>query len=201
MAEQRHIAARGRLIVLSGPAGAGKTTIARRLGQALGITRSVSATTRPPRPGEVDGRDYRFLSEEEFQRRLERGEFLEHARVHGDLYGTPRAPVEAALSAGEDRLLVIDVQGAAQVKRQRPDALLVFLDAPDSALAERLAGRGTESPEEQQRRLDAARAERQFKESYDYCVVNDDLDRAVGELRAILSRGQGTEGWRHTLDG
>lgn len=192
---------RGQLIVLSGPAGAGKTTVAEQVGRKLGIRRSVSATTRAPRPGEVDGRDYFFLAEDEFQRRLARGEFLEHARVHGCLYGTPRAPVEAAIEAGESRLLVIDVQGAMQVKERCPDALLVFLDAPDAAIEERLAGRGTEGAEEQQKRRAIAPAERQFREHYDYCVVNDSLERTVAELRTILSPGRRPEDRRHRLDG
>ena len=187
--------------MLSGPAGAGKTTVAERLCRETGIRRSVSATTRAPRRGEVDGQDYVFLSDGEFRQRLGRGELLEHARVHGHLYGTPRQPIEAALSAGESRLLVIDVRGAMQVKRACPDALLVFLDAPDAAIAERLAGRRTEGKAEQRKRRAAAPAERQLKEHYDYCVVNDDLERTVAELRTILSRGTRPQDRRHTLDG
>ncbi len=188
--------------MLSGPAGAGKTTVAERICREMGLRRSVSATTRPPRPGEVDGRDYVFLTGEEFRRRLERGEFLEHATVHGHLYGTPRAPIEEALLAGESRLLVIDVQGAAQVKERCPDAVTIFLDAPDAALEQRLAGRGTEGSEEQRLRCTVAATERQYKEHYDYCVVNDDLERAVAELRSIISRhGRQPEDRRHTLDG
>lgn len=183
----------GRLIVLSGPAGVGKTTVGERACRDLGIRRSVSATTRPPRPGEVDGRDYFFVTEDEFQRRLARGELLEHARVHGSLYGSPLAPIEEALRAGEDRLLVIDVQGAMQVRSRFPEALLIFLDAPDATLRQRLAGRGTEPREEQQARNAGAPAERQFKEHYDYCVINDDLDRTVARLRDILSHGRKPE--------
>jgi guanylate kinase len=191
----------GRLIVLSGPAGAGKTTVAERLCRETGIRRSVSATTRPPRPGEVDGRDYLFLTEEEFQRRIAAGGFLEHARVHGAQYGTPRAPIEEALREGQSRLLVIDVQGAMQVKQAWPDALLLFLDAPDAVLDLRLAGRATEDGQHRQRRLAAAAAERHYKEQYDHCVVNDGLDQAVAELRTILTRGREPEDRRHTLDG
>jgi guanylate kinase len=190
-----------RLIVLSGPAGVGKTTVAERLCARPGIARSVSATTRPPREGEVDGRDYFFLSEEEFERRIARGEFLEHARVHGHLYGTPRSPIEAALRAGESRLLVIDVQGAMQVRRARPDALLIFLDAPDAALDQRLAGRNTEGEAERRARRTAAATERRYRSQYDYCVANDDLERTMAELRTIVTRGRKPEHRRHRLDG
>jgi len=179
---------RGRVVVLSGPAGVGKTSVAERLCRETGIRRSVSATTRAPRPGEVDGCDYLFLTEADFERRLARGEFLEHASVFGHLYGTLRAPIEEAARAGEDRLLVIDVQGAMQVKQSCPEALLIFLDAPDADVGERLAGRGSEDPDERRKRRAGAPAERQHKEHYDFCVVNDDLDRAVAELRTILSQ-------------
>lgn len=174
--------------MLSGPAGAGKTTVAERLCRELpGLRRSVSATTRAPRAGEVEGRDYFFLTEDEFMRRLARGEFLEHARVHGHFYGTPRAPLDEALRAGESRLLVIDVQGAVQVRAARPDALLIFLDAPDDVvLGQRLADRRTDNEEERRRRLATAAAERAFRSRYDYCVTNDNLDRAVSELRALI---------------
>jgi guanylate kinase len=191
----------GRIVVLSGPAGVGKTTVAERLCRETGLRRSVSATTRAPRAGEVEGRDYLFLTEADFRQRLARGEFLEHASVHGHLYGTPRAPIVEALRAGEDRLLVIDVQGAMQVKQSCPDALLIFLDAPDADVGERLAGRGSEDPYERRKRRAVAPAERTFKEHYDYCVVNDTVDRAVAELRTILSQGGKPEDRRHRLDG
>jgi len=193
----------GRVIVLSGPAGAGKTTVAERLcHEVAGLRRSISATTRAPRPGELDGRDYYFLTEGEFLRRLARGEFLEHARVHGHLYGTPRAPVEEALRAGESRLLAIDVQGAMQVRSAMPDALLVFLDAPDDAvLNQRLADRRTDAEEERRRRLATAAAERVYRLRYDHCVTNDDLDRTVTELRALIAGGRMSEPRRPRVDG
>jgi len=194
-------AACGRLVVLSGPAGSGKTTVAERLCREAGLRRVVTATTRAPRPGEAHGRDYLFLSEDEFRRRLARGEFLEHALVHGKLYGTPLHAVTAALEAGERPLLVIDVQGAMQVKQKCPDALLLFLDAPDAALRKRLARRGTEGEAERRRRFEAAVAERKWKEHYDYCVVNDDLGRTMAELRTLLGRSATPHHRRHSLDG
>jgi len=188
-------------VVLSGPAGAGKSSVGERLCRELGMERSISATTRPPRPGEVDGRDYFFLTEERFRQRIAQGELLEHARVHGFLYGTPRGPIEEAMGAGESRLLIIDVQGAMQVRAACPDALLIFLDAPDAALEERLAERGTENEGELRARRAAAASERRYKGRYDYCVVNDDIERTVVELRTIIASGHRRKDRRHRVDG
>ena len=192
----------GRLIVLSGPAGVGKSTVAERVCRELGLRRSISATTRPRRGDEVDGRDYLFLPEEEFRERVARDEFLEHAQVHEHLYGTPRGPIDEAAARGESRLLVIDVQGAMQVKQRRPDALCIFLDAPDDdTLRRRLEGRASEPPREQQARLHTALIERTYKEHYDHCVTNDDLDRAVAEVCRIIAGGPEPKDRRHALDG
>jgi len=198
----RRETAAGQLIVLSGPAGVGKSTLCGRVCERLGLRRSVSATTRPPRPGEVAGRDYLFVTQEEFQEGVARGDFLEHALVHEHLYGTPRAPVERALAAGERRLLVIDVQGAMQVRQQRPDSLFIFLDAPDDAtLRERLSQRGSDDPSERETRLVRSSIERTYKEHYDYVVINDDLGRAVEEVCDIILRTARRKDRRHSLDG
>ena len=191
----------GRLIVLSGPAGVGKTTVARLVCRRLGLRRSVSATTRPPRADEVDGRDYLFIGDTEFRDRVARGGFLEHARVHEHLYGTPGGPVERAVEAGESRLLVIDVQGGMQVQERRPGSLFIFLDAPDDVLRARMGERGSEGPEQQEERLRTARIERTYKEHYDHCVINDDLDRAVADVCRIIATDRQPKDRRHPLDG
>jgi len=148
---------------------------------------SVSATSRPPRPGEVDGIDYHFVTREEFERERDAGGLLEWFEVYGQLKGTPRAPVEAALAAGRDVLLEIDVQGALAVREQFPDALLVFLRAPDAATQEaRLRGRNTDDPEQLAQRLATARREEAQADRFDVVVVNDDVGRAAGEVAAIL---------------
>lgn len=149
---------------------------------------SVSATTRPPREGEVDGRDYRFLSREEFERVREEGGFLESFDVYGDLKGTPRAAVEAHLAAGEDVLLEVDVQGAIAVREAFPEAVLVFVRPPSRAVQRRrLLGRGQDAPEAVERRLAAAEAEEAQADRFDHVVVNDDAGRAAAEVAAILA--------------
>jgi guanylate kinase len=149
---------------------------------------SVSANSRPPRPGEVDGVDYHFVSREEFERLRDAGGFLEWFEVYGQLKGTPRAPVEQALADGRDVLLEIDVQGALAVREQFPEALLVFLRAPDAGEQEaRLRARDTDDPDQLARRLQTARAEEALAGRFDAVVVNDDVDRAVEEVAAILA--------------
>jgi guanylate kinase len=179
----------GVLLVLSGPSGVGKGTVGRALlDREPDLEWSVSANSRPPRPGEVDGVDYHFVSREDFERLRDDGGFLEWFEVYGQLKGTPRAPVEAALAAGRDVLLEIDVQGALAVREQFPDALLVFLRAPDAAAQEaRLRGRDTDDPEQLARRLATAREEEALAARFDAVVVNDDVGRAVGEVAAILA--------------
>ncbi|MFO7897529.1 MAG: guanylate kinase, partial [Planctomycetota bacterium] len=143
-----------RIVVISGPSGSGKTTVCRRLLADPNVVMSVSATTRPPRPGERDGVDYYFLSRAEFQRWADEGRFVEHAEYNGELYGTPRAQLEEKLAEGRTVLLEIDVQGAKQLRDTFPDATYIFLDAPDRDEAmQRLARRNTETPEQVRRRL------------------------------------------------
>lgn len=179
---------RGLLVVLSGPSGVGKGRLRAPLLQQLpDLHFCVSATSRPPRQGEVDGVHYLFLSEQEFMDRVRRGEFLEWADVYGQLKGTPAAEVDRVLSSGKHALLEKDVQGALAIKRARPEAILVFIAPPSlEELFRRLSGRGTETPEQLARRRAAALAEMELSQHYDYLVVNDRIEDAIEQLRAII---------------
>lgn len=182
----------GKLVVISGPSGAGKTTLLKRLyaGSPVPLVTSVSATTRAPRPGEVDGVDYHFLSKQEFARRRERGDFVECFEVYqrGDWYGTLKSEVAPRLAAGKWVVLEIDVQGTLAVLEQYPDAVTIFV-RPSSAgeLERRLRDRGTESEAALERRLEVARRELTWADRYRHQIVNDDVDRALQQLREILS--------------
>ena len=179
-------AERGRKLLISGPSGSGKSTICKRLLEDPRVVFSVSATTRAPRPGEHDGVEYHFLSKEEFRRRIAAGAFLEHAEVYGNMYGTLRAPMEEAIAQGNVYLVEIDVQGALQLKALDVPGIYVFVAPPNfEALRRRLTGRGTESPEVLERRLQKAEDEYRERVKYDHVVINDDLDRAVDEIRAL----------------
>lgn len=178
------------LVVLSGPSGAGKDSLLQRMKQ-LGFPFHfvVTATTRPPRPGEVDGVDYHFLSRERFQEMIQRGELLEHALVYGDYKGIPRQQVEEALRSGRDVILRLDVQGAATIRRLAPGAVLIFLTAAsEEELIQRLRTRKTEDPEALARRIATAREELRRVEEFDYVVVNREgcLDEAVARVQAII---------------
>lgn len=179
---------RSRLLVLAGPTAVGKGTVAARIAaDHPGIMLSVSATTRRPRPGEVEGVHYRFVDDAEFDRMIADGELLEHATVHNSYrYGTPRRPIEEALAQGRTVLLEIDLQGARQVRAADPSATLVFLLPPSwDELVSRLVGRGTEEPEERARRLKTARVELAAQGEFDFRVVNDDVARAAQEVIAV----------------
>ena len=181
---------KGLLLVISGPAGVGKGTINLSLiSRNSDIRMSVSATTRPPRPGEIDGVHYFFKSEEEFQNMIESGAFLEYMRVFNThFYGTPKSFVEQELAEGRSVILEIDVQGAMRVKAAYPEAVLIFIAPPSmSELKTRLIGRGTESAEAVERRFETAYKELEYVKKYDYVVVNDILDLAIARVEHIIS--------------
>ncbi len=184
------MATKARLFVISGPAGAGKGTLVARIrDRRPNLDLSVSATTRKPREGEVDGVAYYFLSEEEFTRRVEAGEFLEWDGHFDKRYGTLRSEVDSRLEAGHSVILEIDVNGALNVKRMNPDAVLVFIAPPSlEVLEERLRGRGTETEEQIALRLARVEMEMAAAEQYDEVVVNDDLETAVNQLDALMDR-------------
>lgn len=186
--EEPSRAGRGRLVVVSGPSGVGKGTVVAALrARRPHLELSVSATTRPQRPGETDGVQYHFLDREHFDAMAAGGGFLEWAEFNGNRYGTPAAPVLAALEAGRTVLLEIEVQGARQVKARMPEALLIFLQPPDKReLERRLNQRGTESAEEISERLDIADTELASTADFDRVVVNADLDEAVLKILRIL---------------
>lgn len=181
---------RGLMLVLSSPSGAGKTTLARALLAAeTDLVMSVSATTRWPRPGEVDGRDYHFVDQAAFDAMVARGDMLEHARVFDHFYGTPKAPVETALAAGNDVLFDIDWQGTQQLRQSaRADLASIFILPPSVAeLERRLQSRAQDSPEVVRRRMAKASDEMSHWPEYDYIVVNSDLSQSVAAVRAILA--------------
>lgn len=182
----------GRLFIISAASGTGKTSLAHALINSVpGLAFSVSHTTRPPRPGERPGIDYHFVRPEEFEAMVARGEFLEHAEVFGNRYGTSRATIEQLQRAGKDVILDIDWQGARAVKRQMPHALSIFLLPPSrAALERRLTTRGQDRREVVARRMDAAVDEMRHYREFDRVIVNDDFDAALVDLRAIVT-GQG----------
>lgn len=193
---------RGSLFVVSAPSGAGKTTLCRRLtAEMTNINHSVSCTTRPPRPGEVDGRDYIFLGVEQFEEMAQRGEFAEWARVHGNLYGTGKKTIEDMLGQGRDVILDVDVQGASSLREVYAGEVHIFILPPSmTVLAERLTDRQSDSNDVIAMRLKQAKEEIREYKNYDYVIINDELEAALNSLRAIVlarrSRTRGIEpGW------
>ena len=185
--------ARGHLYVIAAPSGAGKTSLLKAvMARRPGLSFSVSCTTRKPRPGEVDGKDYHFVDRAEFERLIAAGEFVEHANVFGNLYGTRRSVVESALAEGRDLVIEIDWQGAAQVRKRLPEAVQIFILPPSRAeLEKRLRGRGSDSEEVIARRLQESVLEMSHWHEFDYVIVNRDFEAAAAELEAVFDgRGE-----------
>lgn len=177
-----------KVFVITGPSGVGKGTLIGELRSRIPeLELSISATTRTRRQGEADGREYHFLEPEEFERLAGRGDFLEHARYSGNRYGTLRGELAERIAAGHPVVLEIEVQGARQIRREMPEAVQVFIAPPDSAdLRRRLTGRGTDDPEAIERRLREADEELAARDEFEYVVVNDEVQRAAGELERIV---------------
>ena len=179
---------KGNLFVVSGPSGAGKSTICRLVRKKLNINLATSATTRQPRKGEVDGRDYYFLTIPEFEKKLEQGEFLEYAKVHENYYGTLKAEVESRINSGENVILEIDVQGGLQVKEKYPEANLIFFKTPNmEELEARLRGRKTDSEETIQLRLKNSIKELEYEKFYDISIINYTVEKSCEDLINIIN--------------
>lgn len=180
----------GKLIVISAPSGSGKTTIAKEIMRRFPrIGFSVSATTRGKRADEVDGRDYFFLTKEEFKRRVDAGKFVEWEELYGDYYGTLKAEVDRAVGVGCDLLFDVDVKGGLSIKRYYPAALLIFIRPPSTdALKDRLLKRQTEDPEALKKRLARAQMELELGNKFDHQVVNEELERAIGEVQKLIEQ-------------
>lgn len=180
---------KGKLIVVSGPSGSGKSTATKLVRDMLQIPLSISATTRSPRAGEIDGKDYFFLEKEDFEKRIANEEFYEYALVHGNYYGTLREEVESRINSGQNVILEIDVQGGIIVKEKNSEAILVFFKAPNmEVLAKRLEDRKTDTKEVIELRLANAKKELEYEKEYDYTVVNDNLEKACEELINIINK-------------
>lgn len=181
---------RGLLIVLSGPSGVGKGTVRKAIfeEESIDFQYSISATTRQPRAGEVDGEDYFFVTREQFEEKINNGDMLEYAKYVSNYYGTPKSFIDETLASGRDVFLEIDVQGALQVKSKMPEGIYIFLTLPDLAnLRDRLVGRGTDSADVIEKRVAAARDELKMMINYDYAVENDVVSNAVERIKSIIT--------------
>ncbi len=182
-----------KVFVITGPSGVGKGTLISKLLESVpDLELSISATTRPPREGERDGREYHFLSAEVFEQRVEAGEFLEHADYSGHRYGTLRSEVDERLDGGRSVVLEIELQGARQIRETMPEAVQIFIAPPPpeaEALRERLAGRGTDPPEQIEARLETAKSELEARSEFGHEIVNDDVQKAASELESLV-RGE-----------
>ena len=182
---------KGQLIVISGFSGAGKGTVVKELVEKYGYSLSISATTRAPRPGEVDGKDYYFKTEAEFRNLIDYNGLIEWAQYVDNYYGTPRKFVEDELAAGKDVILEIEVQGASIIRKQYPDAMLLFITTKDVAtLRERLSGRGSETEEQVRKRLPRAAEESAMIDTYDYIIINDDLNTCIDTVHSVILGGK-----------
>jgi guanylate kinase len=179
---------KGRLLVVSGPSGAGKGSISKRIvAEVDDLVYSISMTTRAPRPDEINGKNYYFVNHEQFEQTIEQNGFLEYAKVYGEYYGTPRAKVMQHLEEGKDVVLEIDIQGAMNIRQSYPKGVLIFILPPSMAeLRKRITGRGSETKGDIELRLGEALKEIAYIDKYDYCVVNGDLDEAVNRVKAII---------------
>lgn len=179
---------KGRLLVISGPSGAGKGSISKRILEEVDdLIYSISMTTRAPRPGEINGKNYFFVTHEQFEQTIQEDGFLEYAKVYGEYYGTPKARVMELLDEGMDVVLEIDIQGAMNVRKSYPKGVLIFILPPSMAeLRKRITGRGSETKGDIELRMGEALKEIAYIDKYDYCVVNGDLDEAVNRVKAII---------------
>lgn len=179
---------KGKLFIVSGPSGSGKSTITKKVRDILNIPLSISATTRKPRVGEVDGVDYYFLTTNEFEKKIENDEFFEYANVHGNYYGTLISQIDKKLDLGQNVILEIDVQGGIIAKSKRPDAILIFCRTEDENILEnRLRARNTDSEEIILKRLENAKKELEYEKKYDYVIVNKELEISIQELINIIN--------------
>lgn len=178
---------KGQLFIVSGPSGAGKGTICQKLVSEMEVELSISMTTRSPRPGEIDGINYYFVTREEFEQAIQEGDLLEYAEVYGNFYGTPKKKVLDKMAEGKDVVLEIDIQGALKVRKEYPQGIYIFILPPSmTELRKRITRRGSDSPDSIELRLGKTLSEVSYIDKYNYCVINEDLEEAVARVKAII---------------